>query len=253
MEFVEVPAGEFRMGREDGHPCERPVHAVWVDGFSIARTPATNADFAAYLAASGAPPPRFWGRSDFADPEQPVVGLAWEEAARFAAWAGGRLPTEAEWERAARGGLEGARYPWGDERPSERFARPPPESFARPPKVGSTPANGFGLLDLSGVCHEWCSDWFDERAYARGPARNPRGPGTGTRRVSRGGAWRHADPWSPVAHRSSLPPDLRYSDYGVRPVLPSRSRSMIAPSAAGAVVAAPPAARAVVAAPPAGR
>jgi formylglycine-generating enzyme required for sulfatase activity len=214
MEFVEVPAGEFRMGWDDGHPCERPVHAVWVDAFSIARTPATNADFAVYLAASGAPPPRFWGQSDFADPEQPVVGLAWEEAVRFAAWAGGRLPTEAEWERAARGGLEGARYPWGDARPAGRFARPP--------KVGRTPANGFGLAGLSGVCHEWCADWFDEHAYARGPARNPRGPGTGTRRVSRGGAWRHVDPWSPVAHRSSLPPDLRYSDYGVRPARASR-------------------------------
>jgi len=210
MEFVEIPAGEFRMGWEGGHPCERPVHRVWVDTFQMARTPATNADFAAYLAATGAPPPRFWGAPDFADPEQPVVGLSWEEAVSFAAWAGGRLPSEAEWERAARGSLEGACYPWGDARPVGRFARPP--------EVGGTPANGFGLTDLSGVCHEWCADWFDEHAYARASARNPRGPGAGTRRVSRGGAWRHADPWSPVAHRSSLPPGLRYSDYGVRVV-----------------------------------
>jgi formylglycine-generating enzyme required for sulfatase activity len=82
--------------------------------------------------------------------------------------------------------------------------------------VGTTRANAFGLTDLSGVCHEWCADWFDPHYYATAPARNPRGPGTGTRRVSRGGAWRHADPWSSVAHRSSLPPALRYSDYGVR-------------------------------------
>jgi sulfatase modifying factor 1 len=208
MEFVYVPAGEFRMGWEDGHPAERPVHAVWVDAFLIARTPATNADFAAYLAATGAAPPRFWGQADFADPEQPVVGISWSEARQFAAWAGGRLPTEAEWERAARGGIDGARYPWGDARPSH--------AFFRPPRVGATLPNALGLTDLSGVCHEWCADWFDERTYARGATCNPRGPVTGARRVSRGGAWRHADPWSPVAHRSSLPPDLRYSDYGVR-------------------------------------
>jgi formylglycine-generating enzyme len=208
VEFVRIAAGRFRMGWDAGHPCEAPVHEVWLDAFLIARTPVTNAEYATYVSATGALPPRFWDDPRFGDPRQPVVGITWEEAVTFATWIGGRLPTEAEWEKAARGGLADRRFPWGDERPEARFERPP--------VVGSTRVNAVGLSELSGVCHEWCADWFDEDYYARGPATNPRGPASGTRRASRGGAWRHADPWSPVAHRSSLPPGLRYSDYGVR-------------------------------------
>ena len=101
-------------------------------------------------------------------------------------------------------------FPWGDERPAG--------GFDHPPRAGETPANPLGLVALSGVCHEWCLDWEDEGYYTVSPERNPRGPAHGSRRVSRGGAWRHQDPWSPVSHRSSLPPDLRYSDYGFRVV-----------------------------------
>ena len=217
MDLVEVPAGWFWMGWDGGHPGERPRHRVWLDAFAIARAPVTNREYAAFLEAAGTPPPPWWSDPRFSDPEQPVVGVNWFEAGVFCDWLsierGGRyqLPTEAEWEKAARGGLEDARYPWGDERPAAA-------GFDQPPRVTDTPANPLGLVALSGVCHEWCLDWEDEGYYATSPERSPRGPAHGTRRVSRGGAWRHQDPWSAVAHRSSLPPDLRYSDYGFRVV-----------------------------------
>lgn len=223
MEFVEIPAGWFWMGWEDGAAGERPRHRVWVDGFTVAVHPVTNAEYADYLAAAGAPAPPFWTDSRFRDPAQPVVGVNWSDAARFCEWFSRtldrphRLPTEAEWEKAARGGLDGARYPWGDQPPEAVFpgvTLPLPG----PPRVGAGPRNAFGLTDLSGCVHEWCLDWHDDGYYARAPERNPAGPPEGTRRASRGGAWRHQIPWSPVAHRSSLPPHLRYSDYGFRVV-----------------------------------
>ena len=208
MDFVEVAAGEFLMGDAAGAPCERPVHRVRLDAFAIAVTPVTNAAFARYLDATGAPPPAFWGQAGFDDPRQPVVGVSWDDACAFAAWSGARLPTEAEWEKAARGGVDNGRLPWPGDAPAQRFTRPP--------RVRATPPNPLGLFDLSGVCHEWCADWYGDDYYARAPRANPLGPAAGTRRVSRGGAWRHADPWSAAGHRSSLPPALRYSDYGFR-------------------------------------
>ncbi len=221
MTLVEIPAGWFWMGSTAGLPAERPRHRVFVGRFAIATHPVTNAEYDAFRAATGRPAPPFRGDPRFADPRQPVVGVSWFDAVAYCEWLTARsgrphrLPTEAEWERAARGGLDGAPYPWGEAPPEAVFpgVRLP---LAGPPPVGTGPPNPFGLTDLSGSVHEWCGDWYDEGYYAIAPERDPPGPPAGTRRVSRGGAWRHQRPWSPVAHRSSLPPHLRYSDYGFR-------------------------------------
>jgi formylglycine-generating enzyme required for sulfatase activity len=223
VELVEIPAGWFWMGWDDGVYSEGPRHRVRLDGFLIAAHPVANAEYAGFVTATATLPPPFWGQPGFADPAQPVVGVSWDAAMAYCDWLtretgrGHRLPTEAEWEKAARGGLDGARYPWGDAPPAAVFPAvqlPLPG----PPPVGTGPVNGFGLTDCSGSVHEWCLDWHADDAYARAPAANPTGPPAGSRRVSRGGAWRHQIPWSPVAHRSSLPPHLRYSDYGFRVV-----------------------------------
>src|SRR5262245_40875034 len=132
MELVEIAAGWFWMGWDEGHPGERPRHRVWLDAFAMARAPVTNREYARFLESSAASPPPWWNDPRFGDPEQPVVGVNWFEAVAYCDWLsqdarpGYRLPTEAEWEKAARGGLADARYPWGSDRPSvARLERPP--------------------------------------------------------------------------------------------------------------------------------
>jgi sulfatase modifying factor 1 len=249
-----IPGGEFSMGCADprGQPCggpdpmrdARPIHRVHVAGFWMDRTEVTNADFGAFVAATGyvtvaeripkaqdfpgappenlvaggivfTPPDRpvslanhlaWWAYVPGADWRQPtgpdssieghaddpVVQVAYEDALAFAAWAGKRLPTEAEWEFAARGGLAGAAYPWGSAfRPAGRFmantwqggfpgANTGADGFTGLAPVGRFPANAYGLHDMAGNAWEWCSDWYRHDAYvgasAGKPRRNPTGP-----------------------------------------------------------------------------
>jgi formylglycine-generating enzyme required for sulfatase activity len=207
------------MGSVDGLPDERPVRRVWLDAFAMAMYPVTNAEYQRFVAATGRRAPGAKGDVRFADPAQPVVAVTWFEAVRYCEWlseATGicwRLPTEAEREKAALGGVDGARYPWGEDLP--RDAAGPRE---RPDRVGLGPANGYGLHNLGDLVHEWCSDWYAADAYATATARDPIGPANGTRRVSRGGSWRHRIRVTRCAARSSLQPEGRYSDYGFRVV-----------------------------------
>ena len=206
--MVDVPGGRFRMGCDTGRADERPVRVAEVAAYSLARTPITRAQYAPFLASGLAPAPPWWDDAFFAHPDQPVVGITWFEAAAYAGWAGAefgggwRLPTEAEWERAARGGLDQAATAWGDALPDGEV----PDGWLEAPwPAGRGTANGYGLLDMGTIVHEWCADWY---AAER--------DGVPARRASRGGSWRHRVRWSPPSARSSLPPAYRYADYGFR-------------------------------------
>lgn len=210
------------MGSEEEQENERPRHRVWLDRFGIARFPITNGEYKGFLEETQKPPPPFWRDPMFSDENQPVVGLTWDEAAAYCQWLSKkteklfRLPTEAEWERAARGGRDGMLYPWGNELPSEKcFIGCDPQTGG-PAKVGANEPNDFGLFDMSENVHEWCADYYDYNYYRYSPERNPPGPSNGQRRASRGGSWRHRIKFSRCAARSSLPPSFKYSDYGFR-------------------------------------
>ena len=218
-ETVDVPGGSFVMGSAIGRPDQSPPHAVTVNAFRLCRTPVTNAQYAPFVEAGRSLAPPWWRDPAFCAADQPVVGVTWFEACGYARWlaevADGswRLPTEAEWERAARGGLVEAATAWGAALPSGEV---PDGPLAGPWPVGRGRPNGYGLLDMGTVVHEWCLDWYDAGYYAASPALAPRGPEEGERRSSRGGSWRHHVRWSPPSARSSLPPGLRYADYGFR-------------------------------------
>jgi len=209
------------MGSDSGQDNEKPVHRVWIDVFQLATMQVTHAEYSRFLSDTASLPPPFWTDPNFNHPEQPVVGVSWHDAVRYCDWltarAGRRfrLPTEAEWERAARGGRENALYPWGDT-PPEKLPSYAGRWKTGPEPVGQAEPNAYGLYNMCDNVHEWCSDWFDANYYAVSPERNPRGPESGTRRASRGGSWRHHIKMSRCAVRSSIPPEFQYADYGFR-------------------------------------
>jgi formylglycine-generating enzyme required for sulfatase activity len=189
----------------------------------LGRFPVTNNEYRNYIETIGAPEPRFWRDQRFNQPLQPVVGVSWFDAMGYCRWLSEvmnrvyRLPTEAEREWAALGGIEGARFPWGNEEPRcEGVWALGDAGQDRPVAVNDAHPNGYGLCHMADNVHEWCSDWWDRAYYAVSPSDNPQGPTTGTRRASRGGAWRHYLKFSRCAARSSLDPTFRYNDYGFR-------------------------------------
>jgi formylglycine-generating enzyme len=216
-----IPAGWFVMGCENGRDDEKPAHRVWIDRLELGIYQVTRAEYARFLEETRRAAPPFWGDPNFQDPQQPAVGPSWFDAIAFCEWLSKitartyRLPTEAEWECAARGGIEGQPYSWGDLAPE---ALPNYTSRWRngPEPVGLYAPNLYGLFNMGDNVHEWCADWYDPDYYEHSTERNPQGPEQGVRRASRGGAWRHHIKVSRCAARSSIPPEFKYADYGFR-------------------------------------
>ncbi len=210
-----IPAGPFLMGGDFDE--EHPRHRVLLDAFSIDRYEVTNAEYAEYMQETGAAEPRYWNKSDRFHsgdkfPRHPAVGMSWHEAAAFCEWKGKRLPTEAEWEKAARGGREGFVFPWGD-MPDRKRANYEGQG-ALP--VGNFPPNDYGLFDMAGNVWEWVADWFDAQYYQRSPEANPPGPESGSEKVLRGGSWVDGVGPNRVAHRHWYPPKAHYKWLGAR-------------------------------------
>lgn len=218
--WVGVAGGIFRMGDTVGDLPEicGPAHKVTVSSYELSRDEITVQQYEVFLQATGRPQPPEWAKQ-LEDPDRPVVFVSWDDAAAFARWAGARLPTEAEWEYAARGGLDGAKYPWGDDPPSGRAnCRHPFEDGAGWVKFLGKPGmfspNRFGLNDMAGNVWEWCADW--DAAYTDAPAVNPTGSPSGTKRVVRGGGWNSSDKAVRAAIRGGNDPATRGSHIGFR-------------------------------------
>jgi formylglycine-generating enzyme required for sulfatase activity len=213
-----VPAGEFNMGsdaddalaecqkfrsycKRDWFTNEEPAHTVYLDAFYMDKYEVTNAQYAACVAAGRCTPPhedsssdrsRYYGEAAFEN--YPVIKVDWDQAKTYCEWRGARLPTEAEWEKAARG-TDGRVYPWGNYAPTCLLANFDPsggtECVGDTSAVGSYPEgiSPYGIYDLAGNVWEWVADWYDANYYTSSPSRNPAGPAMGTRRVLRGGSW----------------------------------------------------------------
>ncbi len=248
--LVHVPGGTFTMGYSRGERDERPERRVFVSAFWIDQTEVTAARFSRFAEAVGyrsTAEKEGWawvwdaslkqgkggwrqergatwrnpgGRgSDWGKmPEQPVSQVSWHDAVAYCRWAGRRLPTEAEWERAARG-EDGRKYPWGNARdPMRANLKDGEDGFPEVAPVGRFPqgASPFGALDMAGNVWEWVADWYGARAYEKMAERDPRGPASGKTRVVRGASWGSPIDWAGTYNRYHRLPDYRNNKIGFR-------------------------------------
>ncbi|MDO8546827.1 MAG: formylglycine-generating enzyme family protein, partial [Nitrospirales bacterium] len=225
--MVLVPSGEFLMGNQAEE--DAPPHRVYLDAFYIDRHEVTNGRYLKFVEATRHRAPQhvvdpqydLWAGTALSQgvADLPVVNVDWSDADAYCRWAGKRLPTEAEWEKAARG-TDSRIYPWGNEAPSLarlNFSRRWQGVHTLQPvgnyEAGNSP---YGAQDMAGNVWEWVGDWYDAGAYAAGPARNPQGPSSGSSKILRGGSWTNSAETVRATHRREEDPDMRNSDSGFR-------------------------------------
>ncbi len=225
------------MGSEEGEECEKPVHKVKVNSFFMNQYPITNEEFCKFLNEVGnqkeegvywynieskySAIEEVWGKYVVIPgyEDHPVVNVNWYGAVAYAKWKNLRLPTEAEWEYAARGGLEQKRYPFGDEISHDLanyWGKEGRDIWDMTSPVGYFPPNGYGLYDMAGNVWEWCLDWYDENYYKISPYENPKGPEKGKFKVLRGGSWHYLPFYLRCAYRDCADPKIHVNDVGFR-------------------------------------
>ncbi|HKN87608.1 MAG TPA: SUMF1/EgtB/PvdO family nonheme iron enzyme [Nitrospiraceae bacterium] len=219
-----IPAGQFWMGIDglQGLDDERPRHAVFLDAYAMDLYEVTVDRYATFLRKTGRTPPLFWDTADLHEhADRPVIGVDWEDADAYCRWAGKRLPTEAEWEHAARGTDE-RRYPWGNETPAPSLAN---YAIGARFSYGQTlmpvghyqqSRSPYGMYDMAGNVWEWVQDWYGANYYETSEERNPRGPSEGQFKVLRGGSWSELPKYLLTYGRFKLPPNTRNSYTGFR-------------------------------------
>jgi formylglycine-generating enzyme required for sulfatase activity len=207
--MVLIPGGICLMGSDSHQRIASPKHQVVLNPFYMDTHEVSNKDYHTFCMETGYKLPEFWGmdvyKSGLDYPDFPVVGVSHSDASEYADWAGKRLPTEAEWEHAARGGLDDISYHFGEKADHSMARYNNPEAEKGPVKCGSFPPNDFGLYDMSGNAWEWVSDWFSESYYSESPEKNPPGPASGSFKVLRGGGWHSGGGCISVHRRNALP------------------------------------------------
>jgi iron(II)-dependent oxidoreductase len=186
-----VTAGHFWMGSsldESKNESEKPRHRVFLGTYYMDKYPVTNQAYRRFLRETGHPQPLFWADPQFNHPSHPVVALTWYDALAYCNWANKRLPTEAEWEKVAKGEANFI-YPWGNEFKPGMANVDAILSHTSPVDQFSMGISPYGCFDMIGNAWEWCYDWFDEKFYTMSPANNPNGPENGKKKVIRGGGW----------------------------------------------------------------
>lgn len=231
--MVLVPAGPFLMGSNDGLPNERPEHHVTLAAYYIDQFEVTAGRYQKFVdSAKTGLPPMWDDEAARTLSDLPAVGISWTDAVAYCTWAGRRLPTEAEWEKAARG-TDGRRYPWGHMQPfvdianynrgvwvSEAITLVPVDSGLKGMSVRYGLKNGgrspYGVYHMAGNAAEWVADWYDRESYLKSPDNNPTGPSTGEKRVLRGGSWADLPIALRVTARFSAEPDFEDRTIGFR-------------------------------------